>query len=287
MIKEAFRKTQKPASDLILQTMRELGKHYSRLELAYAKLERRNKELFDTCCFYSRKGFKARAVVYANEVVEIRKILSILQHTQLSVEQSILRLETFNAMSPTLDQLKGVFGDVKNALGLMANVMPSITPEIDKLNSAIGEVLDTTQFNLAPPEPLAIRDEGTEAILQEAANFVEQELRKKIPEPPFETRVPKPEKPMKPTKPMMALSADGSEVYLDENDSILENGDSSDVSQEIKSLSEELVMDYVERNDGEMNVTKCSKELNMPLAEVLKALESLNRKGKIKIESGL
>ena len=49
-------------------------------------------------------------------------------------------------------------------------------------------------------------------------------------------------------------------------------------------LTEELVMDYIERNNGDMNVARCARELNMPYDQVLQVLESLKRKGKIKIQ---
>jgi division protein CdvB (Snf7/Vps24/ESCRT-III family) len=282
MIKDFFRKARKPLSEMILQATRELGKCYSRLELASSKLGKRDKELFDACSFYLKKGSKARATVYANEIAEIRKVLSILQHTQLSVERAILRLDTLKVASPTFESLKAVFGDVRNALGLVANVMPSITPEIDNLNSAIGEILQDTQFNLSVPAPLVVNDPTTEAILKEAANFVEQELESRIPEPPPEAKIPE---PVKPRRPLIALAADGSEVLLSKDGSTIANNGSSDAFDACSNpVLEELVIDYIERNNGEMNVTRCAEELNVPPAKVFEALESLSRKGKIRIE---
>ena len=268
MIKEAFRKTQKPLSELLLQTMGEMGKHYSRLELAHARLEKRNESLFEACSYYLQRGSKGKAAIYANEVAEIRKILSTVQSTQLAMEKAMLRLETLRAMSPTLEDLKGVFGDVKSTLGMLADLMPSITPEMEKLNTSISEIMDATQFSMEPPEPLIVNNEGTEAIIQEAAEFIGQELQKKIPEPPVETDIPvpqEPEKPIKPAKPMIALAADGSEVYLGADGSVIEKRDPFSSPQDSGlTIAEDLVMDCIERNNGEINVTKCAKEFNMP-----------------------
>ena len=75
MIKDFFRRTKKPISELIMETTRELGKCYSRLELASAKLSARNEDLFEACSYYMGKGNKARATIYANEIAEIRKVL--------------------------------------------------------------------------------------------------------------------------------------------------------------------------------------------------------------------
>jgi len=282
MIKGFFLKAGKPLNELILETTGELGKCYSRLELALSKLEKRDKELFDACSFHMRKGSKERATIYANEIAEIRKVLSFLQNIQIAVERAILRLDTLKVMTPTIESFKAVFSDVKNALGQVANVMPSITPEIDRLNNVINEVLVDTQFNVAMPEPSIANDPTTEAILQEAADTVEQQLQSRIPEPPADVPVPE---PAKPSRPMIALAIDGSEVYIGEDGSIVKTNPASEALEGPQFLlSEELVMDYIERNNGEMNVTRCAKELNLPPAKVLESLDSLSRKGKIRIE---
>jgi len=283
MIKDLFRRSGQPLTELVLQTTRELGKCYSRLELASSKLEKRNKDLFDACSYHMKKGSKARATIYAKEIAEIRKILAMVRHSQLSVERAILRLDTLRVISPTVDSIKGVFGDVKNAIGLVSGVMPSITPEMGRLNTAINEILVGTQLNLDISTPAVVSEPAAQAILQEAADIVEEDLQKRIPEPPVETRIPKPAKPI---RPLIALAADGSEAYLGEDGSLLRLDKPKIVSDGPSILlKEELVMDYIERHHGEMNVTKCAKELNLPPAKVLEALDALGRKGKIRIES--
>jgi len=282
MIKDLLRRSGKPLSELVLETTRELGKCYSRLELASSKLEKRNDKLFDACSYHLRKGSKARATIYAKEIAEIRKILAMLQHTQLSVERAILRLDTLKVISPTLDSIKGVFSDVKNAIGLVSGVMPSITPEMDSLNAAINEILIGTQFNLDIAAPVAVSEPAAEVILQEAADIVEQRLQKRIPEPPAETSIPRPAKPI---RPLIALATDGSEAYLGEDGSLIRiEGPRITPDGPSILLKEELVMDYIERHNGEMNVTRCAKELILPPKKVLEALDALGRKGKIRIE---
>jgi len=281
MIKDFFHRTKKPVSELIMETTRELGKCYSRLELASSKLSKRDEDLFEACSFYMGKGSKARATVYANEIAEIRKVLSFVQHTQLAVERAILRLDTLKVVSPTLESLEGAFSDVKNALGLVANVMPSITPEIGRLTSVVDEILAGTQFTLDEYTPAIVVDESAEAIIKEAADVAEQELKARIPEPPVEVKVPRAATPV---RPLVALSADGTEVVVNQNGSVIQGNGSSDTFDVSSFLIEELVMDYIERNNGDMNVSRCSQELNLPSGKVLEVLEVLNRKGKITIQ---
>jgi len=207
--------------------------------------------------------------------------MSVIQAVQLSLEKAILRLETFKAVTPTLENIQGVFNEVRETLENVARVMPSLTPELNNLMSSINDLMVATEITLTPPEPVVIRNEHTEAILKEASDFLKQELERKIPEPPEEKFVPEPPKPAKPVgiKPRIALTVDGSEVYVGEDGSVI-NEESSRAS----ALAEELVLDYIERNKGEMNISKCSRELNMPQNKVMEMLESLSRKGKIRIE---
>ena len=279
MIKDFFHRTKKPVSELIMETTMELGKCYSRLELASSKLSKRDEDLFEACSFYMGKGNKTRATVYANEIAEIRKVLTFTQHTQLSVERAILRLDTLKVVSPTLESLEGAFSDVKNALGLVANVMPSITPEMSRLTSVVDEILTGTQFTLDEYTPAVVLDESAETILHEAADIAEQDLKTRIPEPPVEAP-----KAAIPVKPLVALAADGTEFVVNHNGTAV-NGDSSPNAFDVSSfLLEELVMDYVERNNGDLNVARCSQELNLPSGKVLEVLDALNGKGKITIQ---
>jgi division protein CdvB (Snf7/Vps24/ESCRT-III family) len=279
MIKDFFHRTKKPVSELIMETTRELGKCYSRLELASSKLSKRDEDLFEACSFYMGKGNKTRATVYANEIAEIRKVLTFTQHTQLAVERAILRLDTLKVVSPTLESLEGAFSDVKNALGLVANVMPSITPEMSRLTNVVDEILTGTQFTLDEYTPAIVLDESAETILHDAADIAEQELKTRIPEPPFEAP-----KAAILVKPLVAVAADGTEIVVNHNDAAI-NRDSSPNTFDVSSfLLEELVMDYVERNNGDLNVARCSQELNLPSGKILEVLDALNEKGKITIQ---
>ena len=280
LIKDFFQKTKKPINEIVLETVKELSKCYSRLELTSSKLEQRSEGLFDSCSFYMKKGALERATVYANEIVEIRKVLSVLLHTELSVERAILRLDTIRTVTPTLDSLEEIFGDVKTALGLVVNIIPSITPEINRLTSVVNEIVEGTKFDLKMPAPKIINNPSTEMILKEAANVIEKDIQRKIPEPPTKLDI----QTSTPKKQLIALSTNGSENTIGRSDSIMRKNDLSNIYDVSLFLLEELIMDYIERNGGDMNVARCSKELNISSTKVITALESLSKKKKIRIQ---
>jgi hypothetical protein len=51
-----------------------------------------------------------------------------------------------------------------------------------------------------------------------------------------------------------------------------------------KPSLEEVLLDYVRKSKGEIDMTRCSDELKTSHEEVEKALQNLGTKGKIRIE---
>jgi hypothetical protein len=62
--------------------------------------------------------------------------------------------------------------------------------------------------------------------------------------------------------------------------------------QEIKEISltmqkpsiDDMLLEYIRKSNGEIDLTRCSNELKTSNKEIEKALESLGSKGRIKIE---
>ncbi|MEM0010944.1 MAG: Snf7 family protein [Candidatus Bathyarchaeia archaeon] len=276
-VRNFFGWSKKSLNEMLIESICELGKYYSRLELAYAKISKRERELFNECASFLSKGLRDRAVVYANEIAELRKVMLVLQNIQLSIEKAILRLETLKTVTPTLQDIKGVFGDVKNTLGLLAKTMPSLMPEINNFMNSINELLATTEMDQMKCEPIVVRDEATEAILEEALEFLKSEVERKIPEPPESAPVPRQPKAVA-IKPRIALSVDGAEAYIGADGSVI-NIEKSGQSR----LMEEMILDHIERNNGELNLSKCARELNMPPEKIIEIVESLDKRGVIRI----
>jgi division protein CdvB (Snf7/Vps24/ESCRT-III family) len=277
----------KPFNEALTKTITGLNKECSRLELITRSLRKRDQELFEICKASLEKGQEERARIYANEVSEIRKTLSLVTTTKLTLEKTSLRLGTIKEVCPTLQELNGIFSNVKDTLTILADTMPSMSPEMDALNAAVTEMLSVTESESLPTiEPIVIKDEATEAIIQEASGVAEEELKRKIPEPPILTH---PTSSKKATKPMVALTTGGVEIYEDsmENYSAIDDHrfqPSPPSSKSDNSLLEELVLDYIYRSNGEIELTRCAEELGIAQNDVLNVLDVLRAKGKIRIE---
>lgn len=278
VIKGFLGRSKKTLNEMLIGAICELGKQYSRLELVYSKLVKREHDLFNECISFLNRGMRNRATIYANEIAELRKLIFFVQNVQLTIERAILRLETFKAVTPTLQDIKGVFSEVKDTLSSLSKVMPSLTPELNNFINSINELLASTEVDQAKCEPIVISDEATEAVLREALDHIKKEVEKRIPEPPESIPYPKPPKAIA-LKPQIALTVDGEEAYVGEDGSIVgtRGGNQS-------RLMEELILDYIERNNGELNLSKCSEELKIPPERIMEIVESLSKRGMIRVE---
>jgi hypothetical protein len=96
-------------------------------------------------------------------------------------------------------------------------------------------------------------------------------------------------------KEMVALTASCSQISGRKNDELGDDSPQTLFSykkSEIKEISltvekssiEDMLLEYVRKTNGEIDMTRCSSDLKTSNEEIEKALETLGNKGKIKIE---
>jgi hypothetical protein len=174
-----------------------------------------------------------------------------------------------------------------------------VSAELNTVQTTISETLYATKVSSDADAviPVGNKTEGGEEILKEVSNFLEQKLADTLPEPPATepkaTVTPK----AAPVRELVALSASNSQAVgrksvSEEFERSASQTTFSYKKQEIKEFSltmekpsiEDLLLEYVRKSNGEIDLTRCSSELNTSNKEIEKALESLGNKGRIKIE---
>lgn len=207
MLKGLFHNPPPPTSR-ISHAIHRLGTQHANLELATVRLRRRNKALFEACISAVREGYKDRAVIYANGVVEIRKLAHIVTQNQLAIEQVLLRLETLQELGPIIKDLKSVINATHKVTGQLKTVMPKIASEMNGMSKLITETLAATTLGSTPPiKPLEEKNKESEEILQEALATTERMLLKRLPEPP--AFAPESVEPKEGARQMVALASGG------------------------------------------------------------------------------
>jgi division protein CdvB (Snf7/Vps24/ESCRT-III family) len=287
--------TPPPIKDVAAKSIYTLKVQQNKLEQASYRLKERDRILFENCMGALKKNNKERAAMCANEIAEVRKLIKFLYNVQLAIERVVLRLETIKELSDIVVDLKPALKLLQNVSQDLFQVLPDVSTELNNVNEAIHETLCVTKIQTDESViPVGRKTEGGEEILKEVSNFIEQKLTETLPEPPITTSAQS--QKAAPIKELVALSASCSQAIG--NKSVDETGmDSSKTlfsykKSEIKEISlkvekqslEDVLLEYVRRSNGEIDLGRCSNELQTSNEEIEKALENLGTKGKIKIE---
>jgi len=266
----------------------------NKLEQACFRLKERERILFQTCVNALNNKNKERAVISANEMAEVRKLIKFLYNVELAIERVILRLETIKELSDIVVDLKPALKLLQSVSQQLFEVLPDVSSELSKVNEAISETLYSTKITADESLiPVGNQTPGGQEILKEVSSFLEQKLVEKLPEPPAASEVPQAEETA--LKEMVALTANCSQAIGSKTENSSEESSKTLFSYkkaEIQEISltvekpslEDVLLEYVKKSKGEIDLLRCSSELKTPYEEIEKALESLGAKGKIKIE---
>jgi len=240
-----------------------------------------------------KKNNREKAAICATELAEVRKLVKFLYNVQLAIERVILRLETIRELGDIVSDLKPALRLLQNVSQDLFQVLPDVSSELDNVNYTIQETLHAakmpTDENLIP---VGKKTEGGEEILKEVTCFMQQKIAETLPVPP----VGSPVQEKTPIKELVALTASSSQVFGHKASE--ETGFESSKTlfsykkSEIKEFSlkvekpclEDVLLEYVRKTNGEIDLGRCSSELQTSNEDIERALESLGTKGKIKIE---
>jgi division protein CdvB (Snf7/Vps24/ESCRT-III family) len=268
---------------------------HGRLEQASYRLKERDRILFQTCVGALKAKNKDRAAICANEIAEVRKIINFLCNVELAIERVILRLETIKELSDIVIDLKPALKLLQNVSQELFQFLPDVSSELSKVNDTISETLYSTKLTADESViPVDRKTPGGEEVLSQVSRFLEQRISQNLPEPPVTQKIPESEKTT--LEEMLALATSCSEKKISKVSE--ESGrDSSQTlisykKSEIKEISlkvensqlEDVLLDYVKKSKGQIDMERCSVELETSNEDIEKALESLGSKGKIKIE---
>jgi division protein CdvB (Snf7/Vps24/ESCRT-III family) len=284
--------------ELATKSIYTLKMQQGKLEQASFRLRERDRILFETCMSAIKKNNKERASVCANELAEVRKLLKFLYNVQLAIERVVLRLETIRELSEIVLDLKPALKLLQNVSQELFQVLPDVSNELNSVQTTISETLYATKVTTDPDVTVNVgmKTEGGEQILKEVSSFLEQKVADSLPVPPATAPKADVKQKMPPVRELVALSASSSQVSG--HKTCEDPGQASKTTtfaykkQEIKEISvtsrkssiEDLLLEYVRKSNGEIDLTQCSTELNTSNTEIEAALESLGNKGRIKLE---
>jgi division protein CdvB (Snf7/Vps24/ESCRT-III family) len=242
-----------PMKERIEQAKFRLQAQYDKLEQTYARVQQRDKDLFQRCVGAQLSDDPAHARIYANECAEIRKIAKVVLGSELALERVILRLETVREFGAIWADIAPVLDIVKDTKSKIAGIVPQVASELDEVNNLLEEMTMEEGVDEVTSSPTETTDAEAKKILEETGVIAEEKLKEHFPElPSINERISTP--------------------ILEPANGTSSNGDIQDE-----------VFRYA-RDHPTFNISSCASELRRSPDEIRSAIDKLRDNGKLMIE---
>ena len=295
-------KTSPPIRDVANKSINTLRIQQSKLDQASYRLKERDHILYKACMDAITKNNKEKASICATELAEVRRLMNFLSGMHLSIERVVLRLETIRELSDIVVDLRPALKLLQNVSSDLGQIMPNVSFELNLVTDTIQDTLHATKLRSDESIiPIGQKTDAGEEILKEVSNFVEKRIVQNLPEPPAFVHAKPVKTPQAPVKERVALSATTSEVFgakevkesgFDVSKTLIsyKKSEVKEITLEVKQpiskqqTLEEVLLEYVRKYNGEIDLSQCSSELKTSNKEIERALENLGTQGKIKLE---
>jgi len=177
-------KSKEPLKYRLIQAQYKVRSMVSRLDSYVARMQERDRTLFERVVEAQMSKDQTRAAMYANEVAEIRKITKQLITTQIALEQVSLRLETVGELGDIYVNLIPVMGVIGELKSVLKGIMPELSIELGELGDNLQEVVIAAgEFSGVGGVGVTSSPEARK-ILEEASMIAEQKMKEQFPELP-------------------------------------------------------------------------------------------------------
>jgi len=292
---DSFLKKKKDFKDILDEVLRVLNEQQVQIRMRIVSLQRRENELLRMCVMLIRRKDRARARIYAYETVEIHRVLSVLQKSELIVEALRLRVGTAKELGDAVGTLRPLADALSRVRAQLQGFVPEVAKSMQQTAEALNEVLsvsvpETSIGDFSSP----LNTESVESILRDAEELAGRKLREEL------EKVE--EADLKPIIEYIrsngiesiqsvvdnlvdTFSVEGLEGVVEENVSSSKDGGLLYVRvNETDSEIPRRVYDYIKSKNGVLELSSCCKDLGISRESVITALRTLESQGKIKLD---
>lgn len=261
-LKRWFKPENKTFKDNINAAIFHLNASAKKLRRNAVALKRKDKTLFDRCIELRINNHSHRALLYANECAELRRLAQLVMSSELALEQAIVRLQTISELSDVMGTVLPILGIVENTKARLLGIIPSVSEQLGEVTGMLQSTIgDMGSVPIEPTTHTSRLSFEAEKILEEVDDAAEEKLRDRFPELPTELYHSDPE-----LRVPVALTATGESLLFDES-SLISN-----------------VYNYIRERNGELSVLKCASNLGVHPTDVEQAILKLKDEGKIILE---
>ncbi len=167
----------KPLRDKLNEVTMRLTLISERIKQRQNQYSARSKELFDACVKALMSSEKDKAIVYANELSNMRKTMSTVMKSQFSIEGLVNRLQTINDVSELREVILPIKGVLDELRGQLSGILPNASKSIREVEEAVEDAIygiGTVSDTIVEP---SVSDEEVKKILMEASEVAAQRLK--------------------------------------------------------------------------------------------------------------
>ena len=153
------------------------------------KLSDKDKKIVNRITIKIQKRDNKHAIILANELVEIRKMMKVVTQAKCALEAIAMRIETVTELGDIVATLAPAVSAVKSVQKGVAGVVPTAQDKFTEISGMLSDILvDAGQSGEAILD-FKVANEDAEKIVAEASIQAESKLKNKIPDIP--SNVPK------------------------------------------------------------------------------------------------
>jgi division protein CdvB (Snf7/Vps24/ESCRT-III family) len=169
--------------DTLKEALMMLKVQEQNLDRIYSRIKARDEHLFKEVEKALEERDNPRALVYANEVAQVRKMGKIILSNKLALERVILRLEDTLDFKDTLKVLGPVVNVVNRVGNEIRNVAPQVAESLKQIEDMMNRVL-IQAGEVSGYEPYVSIDREADQILREASVLASQKMKSSFPDIP-------------------------------------------------------------------------------------------------------
>ncbi len=173
-----------PLKSQIEQANRQVRSLISQLDGTITRMKERDATIFKGVVTALAKHDSQHAAVYANELIEVRKMGKMVTQAQLALEQISLRLGTITDLGDIATTLAPAVSVIRSMKDTLSTALPQADREIGEISELLSSVLVDAGTSAGISLNFDIANEDAQKVMEEAAAVAEQRMRDSFPEIP-------------------------------------------------------------------------------------------------------
>ncbi|HUI86233.1 MAG TPA: Snf7 family protein [Nitrososphaerales archaeon] len=183
-----FRISVRPSTPLKIQieeANRQIKTLIAQLEGAVSRIKQRDSAIFRQVVYSLAQHDSQHAMVYANELSEVRKMGKMVTQAELALEQISLRLGTITDLGEIATTLAPAVTVIKNMKSTLQSVLPEADREIGEISGLLSSVLIDAGTTGGISLNFDAANEEAQRVLNEASEVAEERMKENFPDIPM------------------------------------------------------------------------------------------------------